>query len=528
MGKSAFIYCRISQDREGSALGVQRQEEDCRKLAANKGFDVVEVFVDNDISAYSGKLRPGYRAMLEGLSKGRAAVVLCWHTDRLHRSPTELEEYIKVCEPAGVYTHTVKAGELDLATDSGRMVARMLGAAARYESDMKSTRAKRKMEELTRKGKYTGGYRPFGWIIEDGVPKHHPEEAPAVKQLLHDALEGRSLGAMARSLNEQGFLSTMGNEFGAVTVRQILLRSRNAGLTTYKDEIVGPSEFPAIVSEDVYRAVVSLITDPKRGRFHSNKPKFLLVGIAQCHCGSKLIINYVKSRKGDKYPTYRCPVTGTGHVAKRANYVDDYVNHHMVVYRRVTAGREQSTDSGVEAKALEVEATALRERLTEAAMMAARGVITMAQLAAMTEEMQGRLRDTESRLTDLALVQNLPEVPHLPLAGDVQATEMMEWMELPIDDRRDYIRRVCNIVLLSHFKGSARVFDRATVQVVYKGQSSARGLLSIDEIASLIGLWRDSGILPATDRRTFNHQSPYDGPKEPINKATQLNTTVRD
>lgn len=286
MGQKAFIYCRISQDREGSGLGVQRQEEDCRKLAADKGLDVVEVYIDNDVSAYSGKPRPQYLAMLKALGAGGASVVLCWHTDRLHRSPTELEEYIKVSEAAGVYTHTVKAGQLDLATDSGRMVARMLGAAARYESDVKSTRAKRKMEELARKGQFTGGYRPFGWHIVNGSPQLNPEEAAAVEQLNHDVLNGRSLGSMARSLNEQGFLSTLGNEFGAVTVRQILLRARNAGLAEYKGEIVGPSEFPAIVSEDVYRAVVSLVTDPKRGRFHSNKPKFLLVGIAQCHCGS--------------------------------------------------------------------------------------------------------------------------------------------------------------------------------------------------------------------------------------------------
>jgi DNA invertase Pin-like site-specific DNA recombinase len=61
--------------------------------------------------------------------------VLAWHTDRLHRSPKELETYIDLCEPRGVVTRTVRAGELDLATASGRMVARQLGAVARYESE---------------------------------------------------------------------------------------------------------------------------------------------------------------------------------------------------------------------------------------------------------------------------------------------------------------------------------------------------------------------------------------------------------
>lgn len=34
---SVAIYCRISQDGEGSGLGVSRQEEDCRELADRRG-----------------------------------------------------------------------------------------------------------------------------------------------------------------------------------------------------------------------------------------------------------------------------------------------------------------------------------------------------------------------------------------------------------------------------------------------------------------------------------------------------------
>ncbi|MEB0014852.1 recombinase family protein, partial [Glaciimonas sp. Cout2] len=56
----AAIYVRISRDRVGAGLGVERQEDDCRVLAKQMGLEVVRVLVDNDISAYSGKKRPGY------------------------------------------------------------------------------------------------------------------------------------------------------------------------------------------------------------------------------------------------------------------------------------------------------------------------------------------------------------------------------------------------------------------------------------------------------------------------------------
>lgn len=50
-GQLAFGYLRISDDREGKELGVQRQEEDIRTLAAQLGVTLVRIYCDNDISA---------------------------------------------------------------------------------------------------------------------------------------------------------------------------------------------------------------------------------------------------------------------------------------------------------------------------------------------------------------------------------------------------------------------------------------------------------------------------------------------
>ena len=57
----AAVYCRISDDREGAGLGVARQEADCRQRAAALGWTVVGLYVDNDLSAYAGKVRLAHR-----------------------------------------------------------------------------------------------------------------------------------------------------------------------------------------------------------------------------------------------------------------------------------------------------------------------------------------------------------------------------------------------------------------------------------------------------------------------------------
>ena len=60
----AAIYARISSDREGEGLGVARQLEDCARKAAENGWHVGDRYVDDDVSAYSGRPRPEYRRLL--------------------------------------------------------------------------------------------------------------------------------------------------------------------------------------------------------------------------------------------------------------------------------------------------------------------------------------------------------------------------------------------------------------------------------------------------------------------------------
>ncbi|WP_083744280.1 recombinase family protein [Microbispora rosea] len=64
------------------------------------------------------------------------------HVDRLTRSPRELEDVIDQTDQRGIELATV-TGEIDLATPTGRLIARTLGAAARHEAEHKAERQKR-------------------------------------------------------------------------------------------------------------------------------------------------------------------------------------------------------------------------------------------------------------------------------------------------------------------------------------------------------------------------------------------------
>jgi len=89
--KAVAIHARISSEPEGDRLGVTRQVDDCRAMAERRGWPVAELYVDDDVSAYSGKPRPAYRRMLEDIRSGSVDAVVVGHLDRLHRQPKPRE-----------------------------------------------------------------------------------------------------------------------------------------------------------------------------------------------------------------------------------------------------------------------------------------------------------------------------------------------------------------------------------------------------------------------------------------------------
>src|SRR5438477_4773623 len=128
--RAVAIYARISSDQDGTGLGVERQIEDCRRVAKQLGWTVAQVYRDNDMSAYGRKPRPAYEQMLADIRDGLRDGVLIYHVDRLTRRPKELEEFVEVIDAAKVRHVRFVVGDRDLTTGDGLMAVRILGPVA--------------------------------------------------------------------------------------------------------------------------------------------------------------------------------------------------------------------------------------------------------------------------------------------------------------------------------------------------------------------------------------------------------------
>ncbi|MEP6761661.1 MAG: recombinase family protein [Sporichthyaceae bacterium] len=455
------VYVRISSDVAGEGLGVARQETDCRALAERRGWPVAQLYVDNDTSAFSGKARPAYKRLLEDIRTGRIDGVIAWHGDRLHRSPTELERFIDLIEATGCQVETVQSGPIDLATPSGRLNARVVGAFARYESEHKSARVRRKLEQNAIDGKHHGGSRPYGW--RDDRITVRLDEAAVVRTAADLLVAGNSVKAIVRALNNVGARNTRGGAWRDVTVRSMLLRPRNAGLRQHHGEVIGPGQWEPILDRDQWERVRVNLTDPARRTNPGSAARVHLLtgGIGLCGvCGAPLRIGKGKAYKGVSKDVYRCSARSC--VSRDKSFLDDYVSD--VVRARLArpdAAALLSRGDSVATVKARADVETLRSRLSVAAADFADGTITAEQLRTITGRLRPRI-DAAERL----LPSSTPDVGALEQlvgAEDIEA----RWAALDVSVRRQIVALLVTVKVIPARRGHGG-FDPAAVVIEWR------------------------------------------------------------
>lgn len=471
MGR-AVIYCRISSDREGRALGVARQEEDCRELAARLGHTVIRVFKDNDASAsrFSRKKRPEFEQMMKLAEAGQVDAIIAWSTSRLTRRPLEHELLIPLFEERDIRIATVKAGDHDYSTARGRRRAREDAARDAEEAEEIAERIRRQKIQAAMAGEWRGGRRPYGFGVVLGKDEKTgkpildcdqvvADEAAEILRATRAVIAGVSLRSLAADLNARGHLTSTGKTWGGTELRRTLLRARNAGLVEIEDEdgsmkVVAKARWPAIVTEDEWRAVVAILSDPDRRMNRTNVARrWLGSGLYICAvCRGTVKATKVKLRETDTTgtPVYRCHKTtmkDKTHVNKRADHVDELVTKVIVGWlARPSAVSALRPSGGEDIPALRAEAAVLQKRLDEADDMFSAGELDRRRLAKIAGDVREKLRVVEAKLAEATATG--------PLAGVVDAPDVAAvWEGLDVSRKQAIIESICEIVLHPGKKG---------------------------------------------------------------------------
>lgn len=455
------IYLRISEDRTGREAGVTRQEPDCRALAKRLRWEVVEVYVDNDVSAFNGKKRPGYERLKADLLAGRIDAIVVWHPDRLYRRSRDLLDLIDLLGETKPELATVQAGTVDLSTPNGRLVAKIGADVAEHESEHKAERVKAWHRQRAEAGLHNGGRRPFGYC-KDRVTVDEAE-AEIIREGARRILAGEQRTAIVRDWNARGVPTVTGTKWSATMLRQVLAGPRIAGLRQHNGRTY-PAAWPAILPADEWKAVKAAF---QTGRAKPGRPaSYLLSGFLRCGlCGMKMTGN----KTTRKVPVYRCPgpnshAEGCGRVGRNAARVEAHVVGDVLaalsgpglakaLKARTKAGRGDDTVAVV--STLEARLERLKTEYSVEAMW------SKAEFVKLRAELEEKLAAAYARL-DAQTDGNL--------AADLPAGNLADWWETAtVEQRRRVILLVVDHVVIHPIgRGDNRYRPEAT-EIIWKG-----------------------------------------------------------
>ena len=147
--KQAFLYARVSTFDQNP----QTQLLDLRRLAEQRGFEIVREYVDK-ISGAKAK-RPALDKMLAAAHRRECDVVLVWAADRLARSVRHFLEVLDTLNHLGIEFVSFREN-LDTGGPLGRAVVVIVSAVAELERNLIIERVRAGLRRAKLEGRQLG------------------------------------------------------------------------------------------------------------------------------------------------------------------------------------------------------------------------------------------------------------------------------------------------------------------------------------------------------------------------------------
>jgi DNA invertase Pin-like site-specific DNA recombinase len=149
--KTVGIYCRVSTQDQSTIQQLEVLREYCKKA----GYEVIDEYIDEGISALSSK-RPQFLRILDDARKRRINLILVYKICRFSRSVKELLNTMDLLKDYNVDFMSYMDKSMDTTTSSGRFMFQIMAAVSELERAIISERTKLKLQHLKSKGAHLG------------------------------------------------------------------------------------------------------------------------------------------------------------------------------------------------------------------------------------------------------------------------------------------------------------------------------------------------------------------------------------
>ena len=299
------IYCRVStqdQVREGHSLS----EQECRlrKLCDYKEYEIIDIYIDEGISAKDTN-RPQFQRMIDDVKSGRINRIVAYKLDRVTRSIRDLEELVQFLE---TYNCSLECAveEINTSNANGRFFVRMLTVLSQLEIERCSERTLVGLEGALKKKHAI--QCPLGYKKIDKCLVIDEETAPIIRRIFQDYLDGKSALKIAKDFTKENVLN---KSWGSTSIEKII--SNRIYIGEYEANKRSKIQEPTII-KDFAPPIIDKQTwidteKQKEINRHSHYGKYDYIfkqKLICSHCGK--ILNNVSSQGGSRTLQlyYRC------------------------------------------------------------------------------------------------------------------------------------------------------------------------------------------------------------------------------
>jgi site-specific DNA recombinase len=424
---------------------------------------VARTYSDNDTSAYNGANRTDFENMLAAVNRHQYDAVVAWHQDRLYRSMGDIERLIDACESTGTLIHTVSGGDLDLSNATGKGLARIVGSINRMESEHKAERVRAACKQRAEAGVWFTNVRVYGYTEAGAIVE---SEAQLIRKAAADMLAGRSSSSIVREWNAAGVTTARGGKWILKTFKRLFINPRYAGLSEYRGEIVGPGQWPAILTVDDHHGLAAVFKDKSQGtKGVAWERKWLGSRRYFCgRCGAKME-HYVNQQSH----SYRC--TASTHLTRRQAALDEYVEQLALGFLRDDAAVTKAlaaaarSRGGVDATELRTRRAALQAQKDDLAAMFTEGVLDGPAVRREAAKLTDKIAAIDSALAELARRSPLAEL----MAEGAEHVET-RWADASPDIKGKVIDELFSVIVLPIGKGGRPDFNPDGVRIVWNHQ----------------------------------------------------------
>jgi DNA invertase Pin-like site-specific DNA recombinase len=447
-------YVRVSsvRRREGERfISPAVQRDLIHGWAAMRGARVLRIFEELDESGRRAD-RPLLEGALRRVESGVSQGIVVSKVDRFGRSLLSGLAAIERVRAAGGTFVAVEDG-LDMSTDTGRLVVRILLSLGEWESDRIATSWEHARARAVARGVYSAPGAPVGYRrTPSGRLRPDPKTAEVIAEVFRRRADGETGASLARWLEAQGVRTSRGNPgWPPSAIRTVLAARIYLGEVRYGSHI-NERAHPPLVDAATWEAA----QHPRRAIVFHKPDRMLLARLVRC-AGCSMVMTAFARWDGNRLKEVfyrcnrhsaagRCPAPA----AITALYLDAYVEEHMFALLRrrrnapaiALAGAEQALDAATVARARYRDSDRVLETLGPDAFAAGMAV---------------RARRVRAARLHLAAARDADSVYALPPAGELER----RWDEMTDHERRAVIAQVIDCVFVS--RGQLHAEDRVTI-----------------------------------------------------------------